>query len=341
MPETGKYIYGIIPAPKSNGFGDGVYAVPYQEISAVVSDSEIVDCINLQKDAAARFLIRHQQTIEKVMENFTVIPMRLGTFARDEEEVTLILTKAYPMVQDIFDRVHNKTETDVTATWNDFNSVIGKIGEEKEIKELKSRLLADPGAITVGDQMKVGLLIKKALEKRNGKCAERIRSALMAFSRNMKAHELMDDRMVINTAFLVENPQREAFYKEVESLDAEFNNELDFRCVGPLPPYSFYTLEVKKMDFKEIDSARKRLDLSNNVISKDQIKKAYQARAFDSHPDRNPDVTGIEEKFDEITRAYKILVDYCEAFVREGQTDIYSFGEEKFRRNAILVRVKE
>ncbi|MBU1615516.1 GvpL/GvpF family gas vesicle protein, partial [bacterium] len=148
-----------------------------------------------------------------------------------------------------------------------------------------------------------------------------------------KRHELMDDKMIINIAFLIERSRQEDFDKRVEGLDVKFARKLNFRCVGPLPPYSFYTLEVRKMEFEEIDWARKRLGLSD-LASKDEIRKAYHRSAASAHPDVNPDAPGIEEEFDEANMAYLILLEYC-------QNDSCSFTEEDFQKNAILVKVRE
>jgi len=140
--------------------------------------------------------------------------------------------------------------------------------------------------------------------------------------------------MVLNTAFLINKTKQKEFDKKIEELNTKFNNELNFRCVGPLPPYSFYTLEIKKWQFEEIDWARRKLGLQNNFATKDEIKKAHQTMAFTFHPDKNPNTSGIEREFDEITKAYKLLCEYCEG-------DSCSFSEEEFKKNAILVKVRD
>lgn len=350
----GKYIYGIIPRLRSGQvnsnkelfFGprgitacEEVYTIPYRDISAVASESEAVNFTHLPKDAVARYLIRHQQAIEKVMERFTIIPMRLGTFVCNDDEVRYILAKAYPIVKDIFNKASDKIEVDVAATWSDLNSVFKEIGEEKEIREYKERLSVNPKAITLDDQMKVGVMIKKALDKKREKCALEIQNTLKAVSQDFKAHGLMDDKMIINTAFLIDRAKREYFDKEVEKLNARFKERLNFRCVGPLPPYSFYTLEIKKVNFEEVDWARKRFGL-NDIATKEEIKRAHQAKALITHPDRNPDIPGIEKEFNEVMEAYKILDDYCRACEQAGQRKSYSFNEEEFKKNAILVKVR-
>jgi hypothetical protein len=322
-------------------FGVWVYPIHYQDVSAVVSDSEIVDYTHMLKDALARQLIRHQKVIEGIMPEYTIIPMRLGTFASDENEVKDILNKGHRVIKEVFGKIRDKIEIDVVATWSDFNSVLKEVGEEKEIKEFKERLLATPKEITVDNQMKVGVMVKKTLDEKRGKCALEIQTYLRDCCEGFKIHELMDDKMVINTACLIKKARQKEFDRKVEELNTKFAEKLNFRCVGPLPPYSFYTLEIKKMQFRDLDWARKKLGLLNDFATQNEIKKAHQTLAFSSHPDKNPDRPGIEKEFDEITKAYKILVDYCEACKQAGQGDSCFFNEEEFKRNAILVKLIE
>jgi len=348
MAKTEKYIYGIIDSDAEEPFGpcgitacEMVYTISFHDISAVVSDSEIVDYTCMRKDTLARLLLRHQKTIEKIMGlEHPVIPMRLGTFVSDKTEVKDILTKGYSLTKEIFGKIKDKIEIDVAAAWSDFNSVLKEAAEEQEIKEIKERLLADPKGVTVDEQMKVGLMVKKALGQKREIIASQIHSALEAVSQEFKEHELMDDKMVINKAFLINRAKQKDFYKRVEELNTKFDEKLNFRCVGPLPPYSFYTLEIKRMGFEELDQARKRLQL-NDTATKDEIKKAHQELAFSLHPDKNPFTPGIERRFDEANKAYKILLEYCAAVEQTGQRDGYSFNEEKFKKNNILVKVKE
>ncbi len=342
MAKEGKYIYGIINSDKELFYGlygintcAEIYTIPYQDIAAVVSNSEVLDYTHMFKDTLARILVRHQNVIEKIMQlKYTVIPVRLGTFAIDEEEVKCILAKGYSKVEDIFNKISDKKEIDVVATWNDFSSVLKEVGEEKEIKELRDKILINPEGVTVDDQTKIGGMVKNYLDKIKEKYACQIQTSLSKISEDIKVHELMDDTMVANFAFLINEAKLEDFDNEVEKLNTEFREKLNFRSVGPLPPYSFYTLEIKKLQFEEIDWARNKLELQNNFATKKEIKKAHQKLAFSFHPDRNPNTTDAERKFVEITRAYNILWEYC-------QGDECSFNKEEFKNNAILVKVKE
>ena len=322
---------------KSNGV---VYTIPHQDISALVRDSEIVDCTHMRKDVLARMLVGHQTIIERIMiAQDTIIPMRLGTSAQDEAEVRDILSKGYNLIKEIFERISNKIEIDITATWGDLVSIIKEAGEEKEIRELKEKLLSNPKGINADDQMKIGFMLKNEMDKKRDNYASQIQEALKTVSPDFKVHELMDDKMVINTAFLIDKDRRENFDKKVEELNAKFDEKLNFRCVGPLPPYSFFTIEIKKMQFNDVNLARKRLWILEDCSSREGIKEAFRKQVFIFHPDKNPDKLGIEKEYDEIMRSYNTLLDYAQACEQVGQGSII-FNEDEFRKNAVLVKVR-
>jgi len=350
MDKVGVYIYGIINSnsasdhftPKDSYKKESVYTIPYQDVSAAVSNSEIIEHAYSSKDTLARLLVWHQKVIEKIMSlGHTIIPIKLGTFAIDEAEVKDTLIKGYTLIKNVMENIRDKIETDVVATWADFNSTLKEIGEEKEIKKFKEKILANTKRITVDDQMKAGVMAKKALDKKREKYALKIQTFLKNYCAAFKVHELMDDRMVINAAFLIRKDKQKNFDRKVEEINTKFAEKLNFRCVGPLPPYSFYTLEIKKMQFEEIDWARKKLRLLDDFVTKEEVKKSYKTLAFLFHPDRNPDTNGIEKEFDEVTKAYRILSDYSEACRQTGSVESLSFNEKEFEKNAILVRLKD
>lgn len=368
---------------KSNGI---VYTTAYQDISAVVSDSEMVDTstslsipslpqdgerksnrnperakrveridyTHMRKDILARLLIGHQTVIERIMApGLTIIPMRLGTFAISETEVKEILNKGYNLIKHIFEKIEDKIEIDVVATWRDFCSPLKEIGEEKEIKNFREKFLSNPKGVTVDEQIKVGVMVKKALDEKREKYAKKIQDALKTVSQEFRVHELMDDRMVANFAFLINRTKNEDFERIIEKINAEFNEKLNFRCVGPLPAYSFFTLEIKIVKNEDIDWAKKKLGILNDITSKDELKKAYRRQAFSTHPDKNPNNPYAGKEFDEVNRAHKILSDYCVAIkqanpVRDekslngtNQQDKVPFDREMFKENTMLVRVRE
>ncbi len=345
----GKYIYGIVASgePELPGAGAvpdlvGIYTIPYRDTAAVVSDCEMIDYKNMRKDALALLLVRHQKVIENIMEpGNTIIPMRFGTFACSDVEVRDILVKGYRLIKEIIPKIRDKIEVDVAVTWKDLGSILKEIGQEKEITELKKAVLSAK-TVTVDDQMKVGLAVKKILDDKREHHSSLIQDALKSLSHDCRSHELMDDQMVMNSAFLISKAKQEEFYARIESLNSEFSGDLNFRCIGPLPTYSFYTIDIKKLDFKDLEWARNQLGVSTGATTKSEIKRHYHRAAHALHPDKNPDKPGMEKEFGNAARAYKILADYCRAGEQtgpEGQEENISFSEEKFKESAILVKM--
>lgn len=349
MGKIGKYIYGIInshtamnlSAPKDIFETEKIYTIPCRDIAAVVSDSEIVDYTRMQREALARLLVSHQKILEKIMiVEHAIIPMRLGTFTVDEAEIKAILMKGYSLIKDVVAKISDKIEIDVVVTWSNFVSAIQEAGEDKEIKELKEKFLINPLGVTMDDRMKIGIMLKKRLDQMCQGYAFKIQEALKTVSVDTRQHELMDEKMVMNAAFLICKTRQEEFDEQIEKLNNEFAEKLNFRCVGPLPAYSFYTLEIKKMQFEEVNWARKKLEIPHESISKDEIKKAYHRQAFVFHPDKNPDKIAAEKEFNQIKRSYDILCDYSLSCEQAGRQSI-DFNEDEFKNNAVLVKVRE
>ncbi len=291
----------------------------------------------MPKETLARLLVSHQQLIEKVMTRHTIIPMRIGTFAGNDEEVRQILSKGYRTITDIFERAKDSIEIDVVATLSDFKSFLREISGEEEIKQFKQSLLGKKSGVTIDDQMRIGLLVKKHADKGKGVFAGQIQTALGEIAQNFKVHDLMDDKMVLNTAFLISQSRREEFEHKIDELNDKFGEKLNFRCVGPLPPYSFYTLEVKRPQFEEVNWARRKLGLVDDFVTANEIKKAHLKTALACHPDKNPGTPDIEQKFDEMTRAYKILLDYYRASSQSEHNEGCYFNKQAFEKNAVLV----
>jgi hypothetical protein len=344
-----KYIYGVICNQEAGLFDAAgferevrvttpecreVSAIGYQDIAAVVSESAISDHTHLLRDALARLLVRHQMVVETVMSlGYTVIPLKLGTFANDEPEVSEILRRGYRLIRAIHPQVASRIEVDVVTTWSDLTLILKEIAERSEIRQLKAELQANPAGVSVEDQMRLGVMVKKFLDQTRADLAQEIHTALKSHSADMREHDLMDDKMVSNAAFLLDRTRQARFDQTVKELDARFLGRLNFRCVGPLPAYSFYTLEARKLQFDRIDWARRKLGLVKDAISRDEIRTAHRRLAFSAHPDRNAGSLLMGREFDEITNAYRILDEYC-------QDDRCSFDPASLQENTIQVRVR-
>ena len=346
MDNKGIYIYGIIPTYyDSDSFrkldGIAVFNIPYKKISAIVFENTVIDYKQLGRESLAKLLIHHQKTIENVMDMgfSTIIPMRLGTFANNTTEVLEILEKGYDLIVRTIEKISNHVEIDIVATWSDFAGVLSEISVHPEVVELKEKIQKSNIDITQSDQLTIGRLVKKILDKKKEECATKMIDTLEPISANMKQHEVMNDQMVSNIAFMINKSQLSLFEKMVEQLDMEFNGKLNFKYVGPLPCYSFYTLDVQELPYMQVEMAKNELELDNSATEK-EIKKAYLEKVKLLHPDTN---SGIDnsESFNRISNAYKTLQDYSHAVRQSSSGDMVSFVKEKVIKNSKLIKIKE
>ncbi len=349
--QKAKYIYGFIHDGMTNNNVEKtdldkllsdkeIYLVSYGDISVVVCDLEKFTLTHLSREKIARYLLKHQQVIEKVMQQYSIIPMKLGTFAENSEDLKKLIHSGYELFQEIFCQIDHKHEIELAITWNDLTVILQEIGQEKEINEFKKELLEDRKNFSFNDKIKIGKRVKLLLDKKRKTVLNEIKDYLGQDFSHLKENMVMDDKMVGNMSFLIDQNRSDKFYEMVNQLNNRFKERLDFKCIGPLPPYSFYTLEINNIDLQEVSWAREKLGLENNV-TKTQIKEAYRQAASLVHPDSNPQIEGLEEKFKEVKQAYKILQEYCQAVEQNSQKEVSNFEFNEEKEPLKLVKIKE
>ena len=346
MATKGICIYGIVPNFYDSAIfrsleNSEVYVISFQAISAIVSDRENTQLGSLDRESLAHVLVHHQQTIEELQsKGFTmIIPMRLGTIVSSKEEVIKILTNGYDVIMDTLKKIEYLTEIDLAATWNDFPGILANIAADSDIKSMKENLLKKDDVITQVDQYKMGLLVQQKLDKKNKEVELKILNTLSSISLDIKTHEVMNDQMVTNTAFLLNRSNNELFEKAINQLDQEYEGALNFKLVGPLPCYSFFTIEVKELNPELVKQAKNELGLKEEV-SEDEIKKAYLEKAKEFHPDVCLD-NGDKENFNRINNAYHTLLDYSAGVRQSSKEGSIFLSKEKVIENLILVKIKE
>jgi len=310
----GRYIYGIIKntegknvEPFSISADEDVYIINYRDISCVVSNSPIQDYTSMLKETLGRLLIKHQTIIEKIIKNHTIIPMKFGTFAADYDEVIEVLKRGYSKFGELFSMIDGKMELDLTAAWIDLNSIMQEITRENnQIRNFKAEIMKKSPDQTFQDRIKIGMMIKDELDKKREKEQAYIIEYLKEFTIDFQKHPVMDDKMILNCAFLLEKGKESDFDIKLKTLDKEYQQKINFRCIGPLPSYSFFTCQLKRVEYKQIEQARKLLGLEAK-ISLEKIKNSYRKIAQKNHPDKDSNNLQLEEDFEKITQAYQLL----------------------------------
>jgi len=338
----GKYLYGIIRKPKRSdaerpvadiarsftgksqkgqsakkqdniGTGTigtgaiGIGTVNFRNLSAVISEAKYEDYSSLAKKEVLKKLTSHQQIIEKIMKNFgTVLPVEFGTILKDEEAVRLVLKKGYVFLRQALEKMENKIELDLACFWDETKAAQSAYQENPIIKNFYKKIVSDMAQGTK-DKITLGKLVAGHLASKKKKISNQILKMIEKHALETCRHTLADVNMILNYALLIGKENQEEFIQVLNSLDRELNGLINFRLVGPLPPYSFTTLVVEDLQREEVEAAKKLLKLDGE-LSQEKIKHNYNKLASCLHPDKGGDPLS----FKHATRAYKLLRKYAE-----------------------------
>ena len=291
MDGTTKYLYGVIGAAHaplvSDDKGNKVYTIAHKDIACVVSDSTDLSPDPADKASLIRHLIAHQSVMEKVMDDHTIIPIRVGTRLGTAREVEAALESGYGEFSKRLKRFDGKVEADVTASWSDLNSVIKRIAEEDpEIRDIKNKVCSSLAKDTLAERIKIGAMIKDGFDRERDRIREEALLSLTRYALNSHEDDAVDEKVVMSCAFLLEKNGVAAFHLALDKLNERFGGMLNLKCVSPLPPYSFSAMEIKKVGYDKLLLAKETLGLGEEAMAHD-IRAAYHRMALKYHPDND------------------------------------------------------
>lgn len=314
--KNGIYVYGVIKTSSPKEFGEigiggkasKISAIGFKNLAAVVSKSPFIIYDSLAKEKTVKDLVAHQFVIEKVMESFTVVPVKFGTMVETEDEVTKLMEKGYCVLRNALRKMEGRVELDVVASWK-LPKILSMIyAHNRRVQKKQQEIALKGDKVALEDKVVMGKLVEQALNTRKARNRHLILQTLKKHSEDVCLHDLANDEMVFNAAFLIKAANKEKFNKILDKLDQRFEDTLNFRLVGPLPPYSFSTILFKRISPKEVDKAKKTLGLNGEITDK-TVSHAYRQLAQVHHPDKNA-VQG-QLKFDLINSAYRVLKDFA------------------------------
>jgi hypothetical protein len=310
------YVYAVIPTGDEVNFevagvgdnGATVHSIAHGDCAAVVSASPVTDYRGLKRDEAVRHLVAHQRVVERVMQDFSLLPVRFGTVLPSESWARRLLEQGEPVFRSALREFAPLTQMEIVLLW-DVERVFHEISQEGPIVQLKAQVADRPAEETGDERVKIGQMVHASLARRRDVLRGLLVSTFEGLAPDLIFNPVMDDGMAANVAVLLDDDGRHALDERLEQLDSDLAGRLRLRCVGPLPPYSFATIEVQRPSFKAMDDARQRLGLGETATA-DEVKRAYRELARDQHPDLNQDDPEAEERMANLTHAYELVRTY-------------------------------
>ncbi len=247
---TGKYVYGIIEEAETrhfplSGIGEAeVYTINHRGIAAVVSDTSMV-CI----DPARKHVLAHTVVQDRLLRDYTLLPAGFGLIAGSEDEVRFLLERNRLSLLGELRRLAGKVEFGLRCAW-DREAVLGQLETANgELSRIKARLKA---ALSPRDSepllMEAGKLVERVAAAWRDRYAGDIFQRLKAFAADARSGAPAGVTSLLNASFLIERAGESRFLEEVYRLDDSFQGKINFKCVGPLPPYSFVNAEMVRFN---------------------------------------------------------------------------------------------
>jgi hypothetical protein len=246
--ESGRYVYGILQSRDRlefgrigiGGAGELVYAVNYQDIAAVVSNTSVYIFDPTRENALA-----HEHVIETVMKNHTIIPMSFGTVFRTDNDIREVLKSIYSSLKDVLHQMAGKLEFGLKVNW-DRDRIIEDIKQEdEEIRKFHQEIIRKHLQSTYLARMQLGRMIDKALAERSIAYVREIYEALRNVCVASRDNQPIGDKMIMNAAFLVEREREPEFDDAVNKIAKKYGQRLKFKYTGPWPPYNFVNIRLK------------------------------------------------------------------------------------------------
>ena len=318
------YLYGIresthkatFDVPGVDGAGP-VHTVAFNGLECVVSHYRGEDFRTMGREKLVRSLLAHQKVVECAMGERDVLPVKFGTVLNDPEEVLELLSQNHRALTDAMNGIRDKVEIEVAATW-DIRRVLTEVGQQEEVARARQALL-HLGQATTEQRVQLGQMVKAGMDRKRDSYRDRMAGLLSPLAMDMARNALLSDEMVMNVAFLVERGRVGQLCAGVERLDQLFQNEVSFRIIGPLPPYSFSTVGVTRLTTEQVEDACQALRLSRETCEA-EVKNVYRRLSAGMHRQLLSGDRLATEQFTRLRQAAQVLLGCCRARGGEGAT---------------------
>ncbi len=244
-----RYIYGIIQQSQFKkfdfaGVADAeVYSINHQDVAAIVSDTDLD-----QTDPTRKNVQAHVGVQERLLRDYTLLPMGFGMIAGSEDDVRRLLEKNYQGIVHELARLAGKVEVELKVFW-DHEAMIKELqGNSEELTRLKAKIKTASSPIEAQRLLiEAGKLVERIVLDWKARYAERVYSVLKDLSIDAKLNNPLGVKNILNASFLVERAKESDFQKEVYKLDSQYRGKVNFKYVAPLAPYNFVELKLERV----------------------------------------------------------------------------------------------
>jgi hypothetical protein len=238
------YAYGIIDfhnkleEPIEGLEEKGIYNVSYRDIGVTVSE------LNEEtREITDTCILEHEKVVERLMINFTVLPMRFLTVFNTQEDLLSMVEFYYEDFKNNLQRLFNKVEFGMKVIWPADTIKKRIIDVYHKTKHNISVSIDSPAKTFVKEKFEKHIIDKEFQEEAN-RCIAVVDDYFNKIAVEKKLKRLQTQSLLLNASYLVGKDRQNEFKQAFEQLK-NAPSDLKFLFSGPWPCYNFITLTKK------------------------------------------------------------------------------------------------
>jgi hypothetical protein len=233
------YVYAITAATHPTRM-DGVTGVgePPEELRTVNTQSLVAVVSEAPEELRAkrRDVLAHQSVLERLMADGSVLPLRFGAVAPDDQTVRQVLNERADSYQERLEALDGCVEFHLKGSCDQESLLRSILLQSSEARRLNDEVRS--GMVGQDVQIALGELIAGQVQLRHESFAAEVVETLRPLTSDIRASDPTGDDFM-SVSFLVENARQKEFTAAQTEMANQRGEDFDFRLHGPLPPYSF------------------------------------------------------------------------------------------------------
>ncbi len=240
------YVYGVLGAASAATVALPAAGVRSRPVETVVSGdlAALVSHVGPQRVRATRADLRaHQQVVEDVAGQVTVLPMQFGVVAASAGEVAAdLLDGAAGDLQRLLGRLDGKHEYRLRATYAGDVALREAAESTPAIARLRRRVAGGAGGYH--DRIQLGEVVAAALEEIRRRDTAFLLDRLSPAAEACAALPSRAADGHLDVAFLVARARLDAFDRALEQAAAAVEGRMSLQLTGPLAPWDFVATDT-------------------------------------------------------------------------------------------------
>jgi len=306
------YLYGALAGNCRDGIdeinaGGGrrkLGCVSRGELSVVFSDVPGDSHSLGDRKEFIEWMIFHHQVLNYLYSRSKVIPFKVGTAVSDIGVLWDLMEGNRHLLTDLLRKIEVLDEWNIVISFTDMQKVLHKAGDSPEVNKLKEEIQKKE-LITREDLIPVGIAMQGIVNEWKKQVAYRVVSKIKSITNQIYINDLLDEKTLISLALLTTRAGADQAEDFLNGFPEEEN--LTARLVGPMPPHSFYTMEVKFIGREALVEALDTLEI-NGIPDHRDLVKAKRSILNRIHPDKGPE--DGDRPVQSVLRSFNLLDQY-------------------------------